>query len=96
MGQIASIEEKEAIVEGLIKKFGEPDLRKKKTNSQVFTWGKRVSNDRSKMPMGKDFKLPVAAVEAQLYNNGSSILTILILTDDLYLEKTEVTIQTVY
>ncbi|WP_319466211.1 DUF4852 domain-containing protein [uncultured Pseudodesulfovibrio sp.] len=94
--QTASIEEREAIIEGLVKKFGEPDLSVSRSDCVAFTWGKRITDDRSNIPTGKNLQLPVSAVEAQIYSNGKEVLTVLTLTDELYLKKTKITTKTVY
>jgi hypothetical protein len=96
LGQTATAKEKDAIVEGLIKKFGEPDLQTGNSHTIVLTWGKRITDDRSHMPIGKEFRLPVSAVEAQIYHSEQGVFTVLILTDELYLKKTNVTTKTVY
>jgi len=96
LGQTATINEAEAIYKGLLEKFGEPDLKKDNPIGTVMTWGKRITNDRSNMSVGKEFNLPVCAVEAQLYEVENGIITILILTDELYLKETKVTSTTIY
>lgn len=94
--QTATKEEKEAIVDGLIKKFGEPDLRMVKGGVLVFNWGERITDDRSKMPSGKNISRPVSALEAQIHQSMRGVVTTLILTDELYLKKTKVETQTIY
>lgn len=94
--QTATKDEKEAIVEGLIKKFGEPDLRMVKGGVLVFNWGERITDDRSEMPSGKNIRRPVSALEAQIHQSGRGVVTTLILTDELYLKKTKVETQTIY
>ncbi|WP_285907131.1 DUF4852 domain-containing protein [Pseudodesulfovibrio pelocollis] len=95
--QTAAPQEKEAILDGLIARFGEPDLLLSDKRVSIFNWGRRISDDRSEMPIGKDFRRPVSALEAQVYSSEHGVLTVLILTDEeLYPVKADVTTQTVF
>ncbi|MBU4378190.1 MAG: DUF4852 domain-containing protein [Pseudodesulfovibrio sp.] len=95
--QTAAPQEKEAILEGLVAKFGEPDLTLSERGLDVYNWGRRITDDRSGMPVGKELRRPVSALEAQVYSSETGVLTVLILTDgELYPVKANITTQTVF
>eukprot|EP00831_Metopus_contortus_P079575 TRINITY_DN7946_c0_g1_i1.p1 TRINITY_DN7946_c0_g1~~TRINITY_DN7946_c0_g1_i1.p1 ORF type:complete len:789 (-),score=135.05 TRINITY_DN7946_c0_g1_i1:2656-5022(-) len=94
--QTASAQEKDAIIDGLKRKFGTPDLVMDGRGVLVFNWGKRISDDRSSMLVGKGLSRPVSALEAQIYSSDKGVITMLVLSDQLYTKKTNITTQTVF